>query len=88
VSKTFYGSAGSAFHKSLTTHLREVRQMSDVGNFEGSFNFELGSDISRDVNVWYLDVAQGLAGPCNSETSSEGYLCVDCSLIRRGIVQH
>ncbi len=42
--------------------------MSDVGNFEGSFNFELGSDISRDVNVWYLDVAQGLAGPCNSET--------------------
>jgi hypothetical protein len=53
--------------------------MTDVGNFERSFNFKSSSDITRHMNVWHLDAAQGLAGPCNSETSSEGYLCVDCS---------
>jgi hypothetical protein len=61
--------------------------VTNVGNFEVGLYFELGPNISSDFDIWHLDVPQGLTRPCNSKASSEGNLCVNCSLVK-GISKH
>ena len=86
VSKTFSRpahSTGGNLYALPTTHLREFRQVANVGNFEVGLHFELGTDISSNFDIWHIDVSQGLTRPRDSEARSEGNLCVNCSVVRQ-----